>query len=270
MTTFNFSWVRQFEAKKSLGQNFLIDPNQQSKIVESLHYNSDDVIVEIGPGVGSLTHLLVKKNVIKVILIEKDPRFCEHLQNVFGGIKYPKVEIIQADALEINWKTLESKPYRLISNLPYNISTPLIMSLIKSQHIEEMILMVQKEVAQRIVAKHGSKTYGRLSIMLQWLYDCDRLFDVGPSCFRPQPKVTSSVVRLKKRNIEIVQSDLQNVEKFTQLIFHQRRKMMKSILNGKVSMPEIFLKKHGVLPTSRPESLSVQTIVEMGKDFASA
>ncbi|MAP24569.1 MAG: ribosomal RNA small subunit methyltransferase A [Rickettsiales bacterium] len=266
MVAFDYSWIRQFEAKKSLGQNFLIDPNHQRNIVQSMNYTCDDVIVEVGPGLGALTHLLIQQDAQKVIVVEKDPRFCEHLENVFGHVSN-KLEIIQADALTVDWQKLIDKPYKLISNLPYNISTPIILNLIKSAHINEMVLMVQKEVAKRIVAKPDSKIYGRLSILPQWLYNCKDLFDVGSSSFRPQPRVKSSVVHLKRKDLNIPPDAFEKVEKFTQLIFHQRRKMMKSILKSKIENPEIFLTDHGVDPTSRPESLAIETIVSLAHDY---
>ena len=266
MVAFDYSWIRQFEAKKSLGQNFLIDPNHQRNIVNSLNYSPDDVIVEVGPGLGALTHLLIQQDVQKVILIEKDPRFCEHLENVFCHASN-KLEIIQADALTVDWQKLVDKPYKLISNLPYNISTPIILNLVKSAQIDEMVLMVQKEVAKRIVAKPGSKIYGRLSILPQWLYCCKDLFDVGSSSFRPQPRVKSSVVHLKRREDKVSVKNFEKVEQFTQLIFHQRRKMMKSILKGKVENPEHFLNSHDVDPACRPESLAIETIVSLAHDY---
>ncbi len=258
--------THQVTAKKSLGQNFLIDQNIQKKIVEALDISPADSVVEIGPGVGSLTQWLLQSPAKKLTLIEKDHSLVELLKTLNFDAHKPTT-IQEADALTLSLKDLSTKtPLKLISNLPYNISTPLIINWLKDlSSISSMVLMIQKEVAERIVAPAHSKSYGRLSILCQWLCTCELLFHVPPTVFRPQPKVTSTVVRLTPHKDLPTLHEIHTMEKATHLLFQKRRKMLKAILKTHVENPIAFLENLGITPTARPENLSIQEFSSLAK-----
>lgn len=249
----------QIQAKKSLGQNFLIDPNIQKKIVAALGIETSDTVVEIGPGVGSLTQWILQSDAQKVILIEKDSSLIPFLQDLKNASACP-TEIIEADALTISYKTLSETPIKLISNLPYNISTPLIIGWLKeAASFSKLVLMMQKEVAERLVAPPHTKTYGRLSVLVQWLCQAKILFHVPPTVFRPQPKVTSSVIELTPKKDLPSLADIEAMEKTTNLLFQKRRKMLKAILKGHVPDPISFLNALKIDPNARPENLCIHS-----------
>ncbi len=218
-------------AEKKLGQNFLLDQNLTDKIVRQAGALNGTVF-EIGPGPGGLTRSLLKSSADKVVAIEYDPRAIGAL----GGLQAAagdSLAIIQADALATDLTTLGyPAPYHVVANLPYNIATPLLIGWLEqirtAQKYQSLTLMFQKEVAQRIVAAPGDKTYGRLAVIAQWLCACKLMFDVPASAFTPPPKVTSSIVRLAPKALEGQQPSFEQVEKVTAAAFGQRRKMIRS------------------------------------------
>ena len=182
-------------AKKSLGQNFIFDKNLTDKIVRCAGELNNSKILEVGPGAATLTLSLLKNNPEKLIVVEKDQRFFSLLEEIKSF--YPnQLEIICADALLIDEKKLfGNAPFKIIANLPYNIGTKLLFKWLENyQNIEMMILMLQKEVVERIVARAGNKDYGRLAVMVNFLCATEFLFDVNPACFTPPPKVISSKI----------------------------------------------------------------------------
>ena len=251
------------KAEKSLGQNFLLDRNITDKIVRSSGDLSGQTVVEIGPGPGGLTRSLLNSAAANIIAIEYDPRAVHALQDL-QQCSEGRLQIIQEDALQIDFLSISTAPRTIIANLPYNIATPLLISWLSQiradfKAYDCMILMFQKEVAQRIAAKPGQKAYGRLSILSQWLCDVDILFDLPPSVFTPAPKVKSSIVKFKPKDLETKQPDFKQVELVTAAAFNQRRKMIKTSLKDyeqKISLC-------GLDPTWRAENLSVEDYVNL-------
>lgn len=256
-------------AEKSLGQNFLLDLNLTGKIARVARHLDQSTVFEIGPGPGGLTRALLIEGAQKVIAVEYDPRAIaalESLKIAAGG----RLEIVQQDALHVDLPALAKnagckEPYTIVANLPYNIATPLLTGWLEQIHAHpgrysQMVLMFQKEVAQRIVGKPSNKTYGRLSILAQWLCDTKLMFDVPASAFTPPPKVTSSIVRLipKAQSGDV---DFQTMEKITAAAFGQRRKMIRSSLKDYVS----YVEECGLRMEARAEELSVEDFVALAR-----
>lgn len=252
-------------AQKSLGQNFLLDLNITDKIVRYAvdHSGGADVwarchAFEIGPGPGGLTRSLLKSPARKVSAVEFDARAVlalQDLQAAGGG----DLEVIQADALGVDLTQGSAAPRAIVANLPYNIATPLLISWlrqIRADHgaFASMTLMFQKEVAERIVASPGSKSYGRLSVICQWLCMVRKAFDLPPSAFTPPPKVTSSVVHFVPRDLAEGAPSFEAVEAVTAAAFNQRRKMIRSSLKSYMGAIEAL----EIDPQKRAENLSVE------------
>jgi len=257
-------------AKKSLGQNFLLDLNITDKIIrEVINHNrkdfSDTTLFEIGPGPGGLTRSILKSDAKKLIALEYDSRAIEALQSLKEAAQ-GTLEIIQADALKINLMDLSVAPRAIVANLPYNIATPLLINWLKlirddENAFQSMSLMFQKEVADRILAKPETKAYGRLSIISQWLCRVSNIYDLPPSAFTPPPKVNSAIVHFIPKELPEDAPDFSAVEKVTATAFNQRRKMIRSSL--KEYMPVI--EKLGIDPAKRAENLSVEDFLAIAK-----
>lgn len=252
-------------AEKKLGQNFLLDQNLTDKIARQAGDISNHTVFEIGPGPGGLTRSLLRAGAKKVIAVEFDPRAVAALQGLKEAAQ-GRLEIIQGDALEIDLLVLSDAPRTIIANLPYNIATPLLLRWLKdvqagTNTYTQMILMFQKEVAQRITADVGNKAYGRLSVIANWLCETKRLFDLPPSAFTPPPKVTSSVVRLTPRASDQALPAFESVEAVTAAAFGQRRKMIRSSLREYAQHFEAL----GLSPESRAENLTVQDYLKLTK-----
>ena len=239
---------------KSLGQNFLFDLNLTDKIVK----NSEPIcptVIEIGPGPGGLTRSILKKKPNVLYTIDKDKQSEKMLTDI-KKIYRDNLIIITDDALHYPIWELGDSPRQVIANLPYNTGTKMLTSWLKHiQHFDLLTLMFQKEVADRIVAKQGSKNYGRLSILTNWLTKSKKLFDIPSEAFIPRPKVTSSVIQLKPLHKPLYDVSFKSIEKITQMAFSQRRKMIKTSLkkiNG-----QIILKELNISPNLRPENLSI-------------
>ncbi len=255
-------------AEKKLGQNFLLDLNLTGKIARAAGALDACTVFEIGPGPGGLTRAILLAGAKKLIAIEYDPRAIvalQSLQAAAGG----RLSIIQEDALRCDLMALAKQenakgPYVIIANLPYNIATPLLTGWLEEIYNEparyrELVLMFQKEVAQRIVAKVGSKEYGRLSILAQFICDGKISFHVPAAAFTPPPKVTSSIVRLVPKPVSPDRPKFQTIEKLTAAAFGQRRKMIRGSL--KAYLPQI--EECGLSPEARAEELSVDDFVKL-------
>jgi 16S rRNA (adenine1518-N6/adenine1519-N6)-dimethyltransferase len=258
-------------AKKSLGQNFLLDLNLTGRIARSAGALSDVTIFEIGPGPGGLTRALLAHGAKRVVAIERDERAIAALHEI--SVRYPgRLDVVSGDAL-----TFDPRPYldngqiRIVANLPYNIATALLVSWISTEPwppwYDAAVLMFQREVAERIVAAPGSKTYGRLSVLVQWRCETRILFDVNPSAFVPAPKVTSSVVHLTPRPAPLV-CDRKLLETVTQAAFGQRRKMMRQSLRSLVPDAMQLLTAAGISPTARAEDIEVAGFVALARALA--
>ncbi len=255
-------------ARKSLGQNFLLDMNITDKIVrEALLCDGGDWVgvhaFEIGPGPGGLTRSLLKSPVAHVHAVEFDARAVAALDSLVdaaGG----DLDVVQHDALGVDLRVLGKAPRVIVANLPYNIATPLLIGWrgqIRADHgaYQSMSLMFQKEVADRLVAAPGGKAYGRLSVIVQWLCRITPLYDLPPSAFTPPPKVMSSVVHFVPRVLEAGAPDFVAVERVTAAAFGQRRKMIRSSLKDYMGAIEAL----GIDPSSRAENLTVEDYVRI-------
>jgi 16S rRNA (adenine1518-N6/adenine1519-N6)-dimethyltransferase len=252
-----------FSAKKSLGQNFLIDRNIIQKIVNAANIATEDIIVEIGPGPGALTYPILKSNPQKLYLVEKDVSIAQHWKDFESNL----ITVVTDDALKIDIDSLtKGKTYKIISNLPYNVGTELLINWLGCKNIQSMVLMFQKEVVERIVAQPNTKAYGRLSILTQWLCKVEKLFDVSPSAFKPAPKVTSSVVKITPRSKPLFDATQKALEQVTQACFHQRRKMLRKSLKPLFGdETEAICEQVGINPSSRPEELSIEQFCGLAK-----
>lgn len=237
--------------KKSLGQNFLFDLNITRKIARSVPEIEDTVVVEVGPGPGGLSRALLECGANQVIAVEKDITVKPILDEISAADS--RFSVIYGDAMK-DFPRLNN--FSICANLPYNIGTILLVDWLHNQNIKSMTLMFQKEVAERIVAKPGTKQYGRLSVLAQLGWNAKILFSIPNTAFVPPPKVTSSVIQLiPKSNAP----DLKPVEKLTALLFGQRRKMIRSIL------PNIDWSHFGLTGTERAEQLAPQKFLEISK-----
>jgi len=251
-----------FQARKRFGQNFLQDQNIIQKIIRVIGIKPGDRLVEIGPGLGALTELILEAaGELDVIEIDRDviPRLEEHCAHL-GDLRIHNV-----DALKFDLRSLSTEPHslRVIGNLPYNISTPLTFHLLKSAVlIKDMHLMYQKEVAERMVAERRSKDYGRLSVMVQYFCKVEKLFEISPQAFRPVPKVDSAVVRLTPYDEpKFKAASAENFERVVRQAFGQRRKTLRNSLKGLVDGE--MLDGLGIDPKKRAEELSVENFVQI-------
>ena len=258
----------QLRAKKSLGQNFLLDLNLTSKIARYAGNLDQFDILEIGPGPGGLTRSLLNEGARKVVAIEKDSRCIEALEEIqatFPG----RLKLLQGDALSTNANEHLTDPVRIIANLPYNIGTELLVRWLTSKtwpsFWQSMTLMFQKEVANRIVASPGSKAYGRLSVMSQWRCDTKIAFNVPASAFTPPPKVESTLVHFESLKEPKFPAEVEVLEFVVSKAFNQRRKMLRGALKGYFQNVEEGLLSIGVLPTKRAEDITVQEYCAMSQ-----
>ena len=254
------------KAKKSLGQNFLIDKNILDKIVNVVPIKGKTVL-EIGPGSGNLTQQILNKNPKKFIVIEKDNDLVKYLENMFNN----QIKIIHNDVLNINEKTLSKDKITVFGNLPYNISTEIlskwILNLEKKFWFDHLILMFQKEVAQRILAKYNTSEYGRLSILANWKLNIKKISDVKPSSFSPSPKIESSILYFSPKNNYHVLKNPKNLEKITRVFFNHRRKMLKKPYNQIFNGNKKIIKKLKINLNLRPQNLNTDMYYNLTSEY---
>lgn len=254
------------DAKKALGQNFLLDLNLTQKIARSAGPLGDATVFEVGPGPGGLTRAILSLGAKKVIAIERDSRCLPALAEI--GDHYPgRLEVIEGDALKTDFAALAPEgPMKIIANLPYNVGTQLLINWLLPApdrwppFWESLTLMFQKEVGQRIVADEDNDHYGRLGVLAGWRTDAHMVFDVPPQAFTPPPKVTSTVVHLTPRTNPLP-CDVTKLERVTHAAFGQRRKMLRQSVKSLGG--EALLVKAGIDPARRAETLSVEEFVRM-------
>jgi 16S rRNA (adenine1518-N6/adenine1519-N6)-dimethyltransferase len=260
-------------AKKSLGQNFLLDLNLAGRIARAAGPLSGATVFEVGPGPGGLTRALLAQGAARVIAVERDDRAIAALHEV--AVHYPgRVEIVAADALSFDPRSrLPHGPVRIVANLPYNIATALLVSWLSVEPwppwYESAVLMFQREVAERIVAAPHSKTYGRLSVLAQWRCEARILFDVNASAFVPPPSVKSSMVRLVPRPTPLP-CDRTQLERVTRAAFGQRRKMLRQSLRSLGTDVTALLAAANLDATARAEDLSVADFVALARALAAS
>lgn len=254
-------------ARKALGQNFLLDLNLTRRIVRAAGPLDGFDVVEIGPGPGGLTRALLESDARRVISIERDDRCIQALQGL-RDIYQDRFHLIDGDALKTDVTLISNPPRKIIANLPYNIATPLLTGWLEQlDRIKGMTLMFQREVADRIAAKHGTKAYGRLSIICQWLCETTLAFNVDKRAFTPPPKVTSAVVTLKPRENPVGGFSVKTLERVTAAAFGQRRKMLRASLKTLQLGTELepMLESIGIDPTARSEDISVEAYCRLSQ-----
>ncbi|MGB1479298.1 MAG: 16S rRNA (adenine(1518)-N(6)/adenine(1519)-N(6))-dimethyltransferase RsmA [Marinobacter salsuginis] len=247
------------QARKRFGQNFLHDPGIIERIIRAINPKPDDAIVEIGPGLGALTEEILAVNP-RLQVVELDRDLIPVLRTKF--FNYPEFRIHEADALKFDFSQLMvDRPLRIIGNLPYNISTPLIFHLLSQAGVvQDMHFMLQKEVVQRMAAVPGDNNYGRLGIMTQYFCRVQPLFEVGPGAFRPAPKVDSAIVRLvPHKTLPHPAKDLATLQAVVRTAFNARRKTLRKALGGMVSVEQ--LQSLGINDGLRPENLGLADYV---------
>lgn len=259
-------------AQKSLGQNFLLDLNLTGRIARAAGSLDDHDVLEVGPGPGGLTRALLDNGARRVVAIERDRRCIAALQEISAA--YPgRLEIVEADALKTDMRSLVNAPARIVANLPYNIATPLLVGWLQTDPwppwYASLTLMFQREVAERIVALPGSKAYGRLGVLAQWRTKPRILFDVDRRAFTPPPSVTSSIVELIPRETPLAEAPIGALERVVAAAFGQRRKMLRAALKslGRGD-PSPMIEAAGIDPTQRAEELSVEAFCALARHFA--
>ena len=258
-------------ARKSLGQNFLLDLNLTAKIARAAAPLEEAVIVEIGPGPGGLTRALLALGARRVIAVEHDERALPALQQI--AARYPgRLDVVCADAKAFDPRPLlAGERAKIVANLPYNIATPLLVGWLSIEPwppwYDMMVLMFQREVAMRIVARENEEAYGRLGVLANWRAETKILFDISPAAFVPPPQVTSSVVRLIPRQTPEA-CDRRALEQVTAAAFNQRRKMLRQSLKSLPADPARLAAAAKIDPTRRAETVPISGFVAMARELA--
>lgn len=257
-------------AKKSLGQNFLLDLNLTAKIARQAGDLSDCDVLEIGPGPGGLTRGLLAEGARRVLAIEKDPRCLPALDEISQA--YPnRLQVIEGDALDIDPLAHLTPPIRVSANLPYNVGTELLVRWLTPRDWppfwESLTLMFQREVAQRIVAEPGSKAYGRLAILAQWRADARIVINLPPEAFSPPPKVSSAVVHLTALAEPRYPADAATLSRIVAAGFNQRRKMLRASLKGVAPNIQDHIEAAGLKPTDRAEQISLEGFCALARQI---
>ena len=241
--------------KKSLGQNFLIDQNIINIITDAGNISKNDIILEVGPGSGNLTKEILLKVPKKIFTVEKDTSLCKKLYEKYKN----EIVIINDDILKINEKNFSEDPMLVFGNLPYNISTQILVKWIKLDQLnktfKKFVLMFQKEVAERIIAKSKTKNYGRLSIISQWKMNVKKIMDINPVSFYPKPKIQSSLLEFTPKSNFFNINDVKNLEILTKTLFNKRRKMIKNSIFNIVNKDDFANIKLNIDLNCRPQDL---------------
>ena len=255
-----------FRAKKSLGQNFLIDKNIIDKITSTVSIQGNEVL-EVGPGTGNLTKEILKNNPSKMYLVEKDTFLAENLEKIADE----RVKIFNEDILKFDENLISKNKIIVFGNLPYNVSTEILSTWItklKNDYwFSDLVLMFQKEVADRIIAQFNTSTYGRLSILANWRLNINKICDISPESFSPKPKIQSSLIHFTpKKNFFEIKNPL-NLEKITRIFFSHRRKMLKKPFNQIFNGNNGLLEKLNIDLNLRPQNLDFDTYYKLTMEY---
>lgn len=247
---------------KGLGQNYLIDGNILGIIVDAADISLSDILLEIGPGLGALTQVLLATGA-PLTAIEKDPTMASHINHTFEGVTLLEEDVLDVDLAEL----FAGGVNKVVANLPYSVGSRFIVNALEASPLpEKMVFMVQKEVADRLIAQPGSKAFGPLAIWSQLNYEVKNIKNVSPNCFMPAPKVSSAVVRFEKRAAPLAEvADYARFKRLVKTTFTQRRKQIGS--NLRKNLPEFFqgLEKAGIEPTTRPEKIPIEQWVALSQ-----
>lgn len=262
--------MKDFQFKKSLGQNFLNDKNVINKIVESADIDEETLVIEVGPGGGAITELMVPR-ANRAILYEADSRLEEHLNDLLAGNDNYEIVIgdfLKADLVRDLARYSGLKIY-VVANLPYYITTPIIMKFVEEYVLpQKFVIMVQKEVAYRLSAKVGSRDYGSLTVFLNYYYDIRKLFDVSRNCFTPKPNVDSAIVEMKLKDNRLDVLDMNIFNKLVRDSFSFKRKTIRNNLKGyDLNIIEKVLNRYGFDLSVRAENLKLEVFVEMANEL---
>jgi 16S rRNA (adenine1518-N6/adenine1519-N6)-dimethyltransferase len=257
-------------ARKSLGQNFLLDLNLTGRIARSAGALDKCTVVEVGPGPGGLTRALLQHGAQHVVALEKDARCLAALEEIAAA--YPgRLKVFEGDALDFELGDIAQQPIKLVANLPYNVATPLLIKWLTPDHWpplwESLTLMFQKEVAQRITAPVGGKAYGRLAVLTQWRCDAEMLFDIDPRAFTPAPKVTSTVVQITPLAFPRAEANLEALQTVAAAAFGQRRKMLRRSLTTLGVDTGQLLEISGLPPTARAEEIDIEGFCALARAY---
>jgi len=253
--------------KKSLGQNFLLNQEIIKKIIDVGQISEECNLIEIGPGTGNLTKEIIKKKYSRFITIEKDKKLYLQLQKKYSS----NIEFFNEDVLDIDWNSFINQKIIVFGNLPYNISAKLLISWIKLSNLNKIfkrfILMFQKEVADRILAKSNSSKYGRLSILTEWKLDAHKIMDIEPENFYPVPKVKSTLIYLEPKKNIFKLNNSKYLEQVTNIFFQNKRKMIKKPLNILFENPAKVISKFKLDINNRPQNLEPLTYFKLSKEY---
>ena len=252
--------------KKSLGQNFLIDRNVLEQIVDTTEITNKEIL-EIGPGSGNLTTFILKKNPKKLYVVEKDDELALLLKDKFTN----EITIINDDILKISEDKISNKKLMVFGNLPYNISTEILSKWITNMNtgvwFKKLVLMFQKEVADRIIAETNTSNYGRLSIFSNWKLDIKKVIDIKPESFSPRPKINSSLLLFTPKKNFFELKNAKNLEMITRIFFSQRRKMLKKPFNQAFNNAKDISDKYNIDLNLRPQNLEPEIYYKLAKEY---
>ena len=253
-------------AKKSLGQNFLIDKNIIDRIIQTVSITNNEIL-EVGPGTGNLTKEILKNNPSKMYLVEKDTILAESLKELFDE----RVKIFNEDILKFNENSLSNNKIIVFGNLPYNVSTQILSTWVtklkKNYWFSDLVLMFQKEVADRIIAQFNNSNYGRLSILANWRLNIKKICDISPESFSPRPKIQSTLIHFTPRKNFAEIKDPENLEKITRIFFSHRRKMLKKPFNQIFNGNTDILNKFDIDLNLRPQNLDFDTYYKLTIEY---
>ena len=253
-------------AKKSLGQNFLVDQNIINKIVNILELKNKNIL-EIGPGTGNLTEGILKKGPKRFLVVEKDNNLANILSRKFGN----KIEVINEDILKIDENSLSDQTLTVFGNLPYNISTEIlckwILNIKEKIWFDCLILMFQKEVADRIISNFNTKSYGRLTVLANWRLDIKKICEISPVSFKPKPKINSTVLFFRPKKKFFLFKNSKNLEKMTRIFFMHRRKMIKKPYRQLFNKDDSIASKIGIDLNLRPQNLDFETYFKLTEEY---
>lgn len=262
---------KKFRPSRKMGQNFLINPKIKQMIVDAANLQPNDVVLEIGPGVGAITSFLLM-NKIKLIALEIDKRLAELLSTKFKG--YQNFNLKNVDALKVDWTSIlqetTQEPVKLVANLPYSISSLLVLKIIQTPSVQTAIIMVQKEMAERLNAKVGTHAYNMFSVLVQLYLKTEKLFDVGPNNFSPKPKVDSAVIRLTRIETPTYSiEDFESINNFLRIAFSNKRKTLANNLSTNYSKEQIHevLNRLGFSLTIRAEQIKPLDLLQLMKEL---